>query len=287
MPDFALATVPYVNAYPLVYGLQEAFGAGVELIPAVPSSLPALLDSCRAQAAVVSSIEAIQRPNRVWISDLCIGSDGPVESVRLFSQVPLHKIKRLALDQSSMTSNVLAMILLEGLLGIKPEAFPLPPVQTEMLAHADACVLIGDIGMMAPSEGLEVLDMGQGWKELTGLPFVWAGWIGPPGCNPALPGLLEKAYELTGLGLAPPDWPSAPLTPCTLPPLGGEVERASAYLTRAEVESGWSRERLDHYLNSTMIYRLSDRMRRGRNEFWARAKSRLAQLSSPSSPPST
>lgn len=268
MPEFSLATVPYVNAYPLIYGLEEAFGSRVRLIPAVPSLLPALLDSGEAQAAVVSSIEAVQRPNRVWISDLCIGSDGPVESVRLFSQVPFHKIKRVALDQSSMTSNVLAMILLEGLFGIEPEAFPLPPVQSEMLAQADACVLIGDIGMMAPSEGLEVLDMGQGWKDLTGLPFVWAGWIGPPGYDPALPGLLEKAYELTGLGAVPSDWPSAPLTPCPLSPSGGEED----CLTRAEAESGWSRARLDRYLNSTMIYRLSDRMKQGRDEFWARAK---------------
>lgn len=275
MPEFSLATVPYVNAYPLIYGLEEAFGANVKLIPAVPSSLPALLDSGAAQAAVVSSIEAIQRPNRVWISDLCIGSDGPVESVRLFSQVPYHKIKRVALDQSSMTSNVLAMILLEGLFGIKPEAFPLPPVQSEMLAQADACVLIGDIGMMAPSEGLEVLDMGQGWKDLTGLPFVWAGWIGPPGFAPSLPGLLEKAYELTGLGADPADWPSAPLTPCPLSPFGGEGD----FLARAEAESGWSRERLDRYLNSTMIYRLSDRMRRGRDEFWARASGPLPTTS--------
>lgn len=276
MPEFSLATVPYVNAYPLIYGLEEAFGANVKLIPAVPSSLPALLDSGAAQAAVVSSIEAIQRPNRVWISDLCIGSDGPVESVRLFSQVPFHKIKRVALDQSSMTSNVLAMILLEGLFGIKPEAFPLPPVQSEMLAQADACVLIGDIGMMAPSEGLEVLDMGQGWKDLTGLPFVWAGWIGPPGYDPALPGLLEKAYELTGLGAAPTDWPSSPLSPFEGEGVAGPRD---ASLTRAVAESGWSQERLDCYLNSTMIYRLSDRMRRGRDEFWARALQRLAALS--------
>lgn len=277
MAEFTLATVPYVNAYPLIYGLEEAFGYRVELIPAVPSALPALLDSGEAQAAVVSSIEAIQRPNRVWISSLCIGSDGPVESVRLFSQVPLHKIRRVALDQSSMTSNLLAKILLEELIGVNPEAFPLPPVQSEMLAQADACVLIGDIGMMAPSDGLEVLDLGQGWKDLTGLPFVWAGWIGPPGFDPSLPGLLERAYELTGLGAAPADWPAAPLTPFPLSPCGGEG--GAAALTRAERESGWSRERLDRYLNSTMIYRLSDRMKRGRDEFWTRAEKLLAATS--------
>lgn len=270
MAKLTLATVPYVNAYPLVFGLEEAFGSDVNLLSAPPSSLPALLDSGKAQAVLVSSIEAIQRPNRVWIGDLCIGSDGPVESVRLFSKVPFHKIKKIALDQSSMTSNVLAMILLEGLFGIQPETFTAPPVQSEMLAQADACILIGDIGMTAPSDGLEVLDLGEGWKELTGLPFVWAGWIGSPGFDPSLPNLLEQAYELTHCGASPQDHqPSQIIT-----------ARRSVSLDRAEVESGWPRERLDHYLNSVMIYRLSDRMKQGREEYWSRAKEKLRQLAS-------
>lgn len=270
MPQLTLATVPYVNAYPLVFGLEEAFGSEVRLLSAPPSSLPTLLDSGQAQAVLVSSIEAIQRPNRVWIGDLCIGSDGPVESVRLFSQVPFNKIRRVALDQSSMTSNVLALILLEGLFGVEPETFTAPPVQSDMLAEADACLLIGDIGMTAPSGDLEVLDLGQGWKELTSLPFVWAGWIGSPGFDPALPGLLEKAYELSGCGAWPAD----------LAPFTQDQNCRASSLTRAQAESGWTRERLDHYLNSVMIYRLSDRMRQGREEFWQRARSFLSKSES-------
>jgi chorismate dehydratase len=265
MAKMTLATVPYVNAYPLVFGLEEASGSEVQLLSAPPSSLPSLLDSGEAQAVLVSSIEAIQRPNRTWIGDLCIGSDGPVESVRLFSQVPFSRIRRVALDQSSMTSNVLALILLEGLFGIKPETFTAPPVQTDMLAQADACLLIGDIGMTAPSDGLEVLDLGQGWKELTGLPFVWAGWIGSPGFDPALPGLLEKAYELSGCGAMPPDVSVSSFS----------VGRRSATLDQAVSESGWTRERLDHYLNAVMIYRLSHQMKQGREEFWSRSKALL------------
>lgn len=270
MAKLTLATVPYVNAYPLVFGLDEAMGEDVELLSAPPSSLPSLLDSGEAQAVLVSSIEAIQRPNRVWIGDLCIGSDGPVESVRLFSQVPFHKIKKVALDQSSMTSNVLALILLEGLFGIQPETFTHPPVQSEMLAQADACLLIGDIGMTAPSDGLEVLDLGQGWKELTGLPFVWAGWIGSPGFDPALPGLLEKAYELSGCGAMPPDFSVSSFS----------VGRRSATLDQAMSESGWTRERLDHYLNALMIYRLSEKMKQGREEFWSRAIKQIPHAAS-------
>ncbi len=265
MAKLTLATVPYVNAYPLVFGLKEAAGGEIDLLSAPPSALPALLDSGRAQAVLVSSIEAVQRPDRAWIGELCIGSDGPVESVRLFSKVPFHQIKRVALDQSSMTSNILALILLEGLFGVKPQTFTHPPLQSEMLAKADACLLIGDIGMMAPSDGLEVLDLGQGWKQLTGLPFVWAGWIGTPGYDSSLPLQLQAAYELSACGIFPSDM--APAAP--------DMKKRELALNWAEAESGWTRSRLDHYLNSIMIYRLSEKMKQGREEYWSRAKAYL------------
>jgi predicted solute-binding protein len=47
-----------------------------------------------------------------------------------------------------------------------------------MLAGNDAAVLIGDKGMSTSADGLYMLDLGEEWTKLTGLPFVWAMWIG-------------------------------------------------------------------------------------------------------------
>jgi chorismate dehydratase len=35
--------------------------------------------------------------------------------------------------------------------------------------------------MSADATGLQVLDLGAAWNEMTGLPFVWAVWMGPSG----------------------------------------------------------------------------------------------------------
>jgi chorismate dehydratase len=50
-----------------------------------------------------------------------------------------------------------------------------------MLTRADAALLIGDPALFAtPSPGVEKIDLGAVWTDLTGLPFVWAFWAGRP-----------------------------------------------------------------------------------------------------------
>jgi predicted solute-binding protein len=65
-----------------------------------------------------------------------------------------------------------------------------------MLAVADAALLIGDKGMLANSEGLLALDLGEGWRKLTGLPFVYAVWMGPPEkMTPELVSALQRSRD--------------------------------------------------------------------------------------------
>lgn len=170
-----LGCVPYLNAKPLLWGFRER--TDVEVILEVPSKLPALLDSGRVDAILVSSIEAIRRPELRVIPGIGIGSTGPVWSVRLFHRVALEAIQRLALDASSMTSNALALLLLKEVHGVQPETVMSPPDLAAMMRDADAGVLIGDRGMQTPPPGVEVWDLGEAWTNWTGLPFVWAVWL--------------------------------------------------------------------------------------------------------------
>ena len=187
MPAFKVGSVPYVNAIPLVHGFEMwPDSSPVEVVYEVPSALPSMLDARHVDAILVSSIEALRKPGRTMAAGICIGSEGPVESVRLFSQVPFAEIRTLALDQSSMTSNALGMILLSDLYGAEPATEPAPPDLMGMLDAADACILIGDAGMTADASQLHVLDLGEAWTCLTGLPFVWAAWIGRTDLDPRL-----------------------------------------------------------------------------------------------------
>jgi len=148
----------------------------VEVVYDVPSRLPALLDSGEVDAILVSSIEYLRRDDLVIAADVGIMSNGPVASVRMLSKIPLEEIQTLALDESSMTSNMLAQIILAER-GVRPSLVTMAPDQATMLAACDACVLIGDKGLEADGTGLVDVDLGAAWTELTGESFTWAVWL--------------------------------------------------------------------------------------------------------------
>jgi len=193
---YTVGSVPYLNAKPLVR-LFEDLGerSPVKVVYDVPSRLPAMLKSGAVQAIMVSSIEALRHPGTRIANGVCIGTLREVLSVRIFSKVSPDKIQTLALDQSSMTSNALAEIVLDERYGVSPVMDPMAPDYQKMLANHDACVLIGDNGMREQGEVAHILDLGLEWFELTGRPFVWAVWMGNNDLSPELAGWLVTAQQ--------------------------------------------------------------------------------------------
>lgn len=199
MAQFRVGCVPYVNARPLVAAFDRP-NEFIEVIYDIPSRLPALLDSGEVDAILVSSIELLRRDDLLPVAEVGIMSYGPVKSVRMLSKVPLTDIKTLALDVSSLTSNILAQIILAEQ-GVFPMTETVSPDASNMLASHDACVLIGDKGFEADGTGLVDIDLGEAWTDLTGLPFVWALWLGKnvqPLNFPLLAALLHSAYSASG-----------------------------------------------------------------------------------------
>src|SRR6476661_621170 len=70
------------------------------------------------------------------VSDYCIGAIGPVNSVFIFSEVPIDQVKTIRLDPQSRTSNNLSKVLLKYHWKVAPVFI------TE--GDADAYVEIGD-----------------------------------------------------------------------------------------------------------------------------------------------
>lgn len=257
MPDFTIASVPYINAIPLVMQFEAQGDASpVRVLYDVPSKLPQLLDDRVADAIMVSSVDALRVPGRTVADGVCIGSWDEVQSVRLFSKTPFAQIESLALDQASMTSNRLAQLVLAEAYGVRPRTLTLAPELDSMLAVADACVLIGDPGMSAKGDGLHVLDLGQAWHALTGKPFVWAAWIGREDLDPKLVGLLQQCAAWSGFGRRPLGSPQA--------------DRQRAMLNRARAQGDWPEETIWHYYQHTMEYRLDEPMLVGWREFATR-----------------
>ena len=176
-----LGAVSYLNARPLVRGLAHAperFALRFD----VPSRCAALLHAGEIDLGLIPSIEYLAGDYRV-VPGIGVVSEGPVASVALFSRVAVADIRTIALDTSSRTSVALLKVLCARHFGI---------------ASAYAALLIGEPALLAPYEafGLRKIDLGASWTGMTGLPFLYAFWAGPPGVvTPADVVRLQEARD--------------------------------------------------------------------------------------------
>jgi len=192
-----LGAVDYLNVRPLVYGLDR-WPDLVSVRFDAPSECARLLEAGEIDLGMVPSITYLNRPGDRIVPGLCIGSDGPVDSVALFLRTPLAEVRTLAVDTSSRTSVALTRILCARRFGISPAFVPHAPDLGAMLAVADGALIIGDPALFADHRaiGAEKVDLGQAWTEMTGLPFVWAFWAGrPDAASPQVIALLQDAAD--------------------------------------------------------------------------------------------
>ena len=150
---------------------------GVELILDVPARLVDLLTTGSADVALLPVIDYQRVEGLVAVPAGGIGSDGPTLTVRIFSKVPAGEIRVLACDPDSHTSVALARVLLGERFGRRPE-FVAPG------RDCDAKLLIGDKVVCADAgDWAYQIDLGEEWKKLTGLPFVFAVWTARAGVD--------------------------------------------------------------------------------------------------------
>jgi chorismate dehydratase len=173
----------------------------VELTKDTPDRLNDMLVTGELDIGPISLVEYLRNASSlVLLPDIAIGSDGPVLSVNLVSQVPLASLdgRRVALGSTSRTSVLLVRKWLEEVYGVQPDYFTCPPDLTTMLLEADAAVLIGDAALRAtydaPRRGLDVHDLGSAWRDWTGLPMVFAVWAARRDYAEANPGLVKDVH---------------------------------------------------------------------------------------------
>jgi chorismate dehydratase len=182
MHPIRLGAVGYLNARPLVYGLElktSLFSLRFD----VPSKCAALLHEGSIDVGMIPSIEYLRGSVYCLVPGIAIVSDGDVESVALFSRGAIQEVQSVAVDTSSRTSTALLQILCAEHFGIDPTLVPLPPDLSRMLRQCDAALLIGDPALFFDHHAAALVktDLGQAWTRMTGLPFVWAFWAGRPG----------------------------------------------------------------------------------------------------------
>jgi len=173
--NIKIGVVPYMNAKPLIYGLEQKKNS-VELHYAVPALLPQMLIDDYVDVAMIPSIEYFRKGSLAIIPEIAITSQQAVESVKIFSKVPLKDIKTVALDKNSLTSRTLTKIILSKRYHISPGYTHWNNRYDISSTECDAVLLIGDNAMKVTKDRYESLDLGQAWYEYTWLPFVYAVW---------------------------------------------------------------------------------------------------------------
>jgi chorismate dehydratase len=195
--------IQFLNCLPIYWGLVRSEALlDVDLVKDSPDRLNEALVTGDLDISAISLVEYLRHADDLLVlPDLAVGSDGPVLSVNLVSQVPLAALAggRVALGSSSRTSVLLARMWLDAVHGVRPEYFTCPPDLPTMMREAQAGVLIGDPALRArydaPRHGLDVYDLGQVWREWSGLPMVFAVWAVRRSFAAEHPGLVKGVHQ--------------------------------------------------------------------------------------------
>lgn len=184
MSKVRVSAVSYTNTLPFLQGIKSSpVMEMIDLSVDNPAECARKVVTDEADLGIIPIAALSGMSNPLIITDYCIGSDGAVDSVFIFSKKPIDEIRTLRLDLQSRTSNGLARILLKYFW--KNEV---NPVWEE---EADAYVLIGDRTFGKKGDVPYVYDLGYFWKEFTGLPFAYAVWV----ANKELPAIFIDQFN--------------------------------------------------------------------------------------------
>ena len=179
MKKIKVGIVNYLNTKPLVYGLERPpINDRIELIGDYPARLADMLMKDKIDVGLIPVAVIPQLPTYHIIGDYCIGAEGEIATVALFSEVPMPAIKKIYLDYQSRTSVALLKFLVKEYWGINPEI-----IQAENDAYRQeikgttAGLVIGDRAFEQRKVSTFIYDLGSEWRKITGLPFVFAAWI--------------------------------------------------------------------------------------------------------------
>ena len=190
-----ISIVKYLNAVPLAWGIlagpqREAF----DPVLSTPAECADQSGRGSVDIGLIPSIEFQRIKGSAIVPGPAVAAMYQVRSVILVSVLPLWKVKTVACDSGSRTSVALTKIIFNEFYHTRPDFKPAEPNLANMLSQSDAALLIGDNALKfmeqhelpnidnqkalvrLGAEPLEVFDLAERWRFLTGLPFVFAFW---------------------------------------------------------------------------------------------------------------
>ncbi len=188
MKKIRLGYIDYINCLPVYYAIENGHvPVKARMIKGPPTKLNSMFIDGKLDITPISSIEfARNSDTAVILPNLSISADGNVQSILLFSKVPVTELDgaRVCLPSSSATSVALLKILFEHYYQVKVDYVTQKPNLEMMLKKSEAALLIGDDALLANAgdlswgrKSLYVTDLGNAWKDFTGFKMVYALWV--------------------------------------------------------------------------------------------------------------
>ncbi|MCZ6834989.1 MAG: menaquinone biosynthesis protein [Planctomycetota bacterium] len=251
-----LGVVSFVNTLPLIDGLEQL--RDVSLKYTVPSLLIDQLMADEVDVALCSSIDYVKATIPMVILPVgLLGCDGPTLTVRLYAQCPLDQIESVYCDTDSHTSLALMQILFHERTGRTPELIAYNArehvAQNRPIENPQALLLIGDKVVTDSPPAVRYphqMDLGEAWKELTGLPFVFAVWMAKRGTDQAR--LRTAAYALDHQRRH-------------------NRERLDIIIQRRACRQGWPRDLAAEYLKRCITYDFTNEHMSALEVFYSKA----------------
>lgn len=194
-----VGAVSYLNTKPLLYGWQHGYMIeGAEMIEAYPAKVAEMLLNNEIDVVLVPVAIIPQLKEYHIISKYCIGAEGAVATVCIFSEVPIEQVEKVLLDYESRTSVALAQVLMKHYWKIDPELVEGSTHFRDEIKGTTAAVVIGDRAFEQRLQSAYVYDLAEVWLDFTGLPFVFAAWV----ANKELPEcFINQFNEANRIGL--------------------------------------------------------------------------------------
>jgi len=173
-----VGAVSYLNTKPLIYGFEKGMMKNeVDLLIDYPSKVASMLLENKIDVGLVPVAIIPKMKEFHIISDYCIGCDGEVASVCLFSEVPLEKVENVLLDYQSRSSVALLKVLIKEYWKIDVVFEETSGDYQSKISGTTAALVIGDRALQQRKISAFIYDLGLEWKKFTGLSFVFAAWI--------------------------------------------------------------------------------------------------------------
>lgn len=202
-----IAAVSFFNTQPITYGIEhECIGRGqFQLRYDLPSRCAEALKEDRADLALLplGALWSHLEDYRL-VPGVAIASRGKVGTVLLLGNEPREALDTIFLDGASRTSQLLIRLLAKTW-DIHPRfmAADHDQILASVKGHSGA-LLIGDPCFKAAKTFPYVYDLGEAWTAWTGLPFVYAAWVGR--LDRVSPDDVQQLQESLAMGLAKRSW---------------------------------------------------------------------------------